>query len=129
MSYLSIETLTYNTPKLTLEKNDEGYVKIILGATNTFNTAGHYYTSDLNDCVLNRNKEGNIYSEVGHPRYETGMSTSEFINRNLVIDSNNICGHIKDVHMIQTDIREHKAQGNVELVVGWVKPYGVIKTA
>jgi len=47
-------------------------------------------------------KDGKLYSEYNHPKYEPGMTAKEFVARNLEIDMDRIIAHISKVELIET---------------------------
>lgn len=124
--YLSIEN-----DGRKLKPNQDGSYPLILGAVNTFNSRGEYYVEDGVESLLGSRgsftlvvKGTSIESEVDHPGLKPGMSARDFIRRNLIIDSDNVCGIITDIWLKYTTIREPGADGNVILIYGNVKPHG-----
>jgi len=116
-----------------LEKDDAGYYYITLGALNVFNSAGEYYITDgvremfedKSSTLMRRIKSGFLKSEVGHPKLQPGMNKNQFFNRNLRIEETNVCVHIRDLELVNTD--NDSGMGNntkTILVMGWVKPSG-----
>jgi len=115
------------------EKDDKGYSLVTLGALNIVNSAGEYYTAkDVKDMFTNDNstlmrriKNGALRGEVGHPKFVPGMSKTQFFNRNIKIDEENVCVHIRDLILEETDRpSELPGEGNIILVKGWIIPSG-----
>jgi len=122
-----------NADNRLLEKDDNGYYKVTLGALNMFNSAGEFYTiNGVRDMFINKSsslqrriKNGFLKSEVGHPNLQPGMSKEQFFNRNLRIEETNTCMHIRDLILVDTNESSGGPDGsNIILVQGWVKPSG-----
>lgn len=87
-----------------LPVDDNGYYTIQIGALNTYNSAGEYYTlkgaKDLfesSSSFMRRVNNGCLKSETGHPRFLPGMTEEDYIRRMYDIDEKNTCAHIKEV--------------------------------
>ena len=115
------------------EKDDKGYYLVVLGALNVVNSAGEFYTAkdvkelftNSNSTLLRRIRNGALRGEVGHPKYVSGMSKTEYFNRNLRIDEENVCVHIRELILEETgDTESVPGEGNIILVKGWVTPSG-----
>ena len=115
------------------EKDESGYSYVTLGALNVINSAGEFYTAnevkemftDTNSTLMRRLKSGALRGEVGHPQFQPGMTKTAFFNRNLRIDEQNVCVHIKELVLEETDESSGvSGQGNIVLVKGWIKPSG-----
>jgi len=122
-----------NTDNKQLEKDEKGYYLITVGALNIFNSAGQYYTAnevrnmfeDNNSTLMRRIKSGFLKSEVGHPNLEKGMTKNEFFNRNLRIEETNVCAHIRDLMLVDTNTDSGLGTGDkTVLVKAWLKPSG-----
>ena len=122
-----------NVDNKQLEKDENGYYYITLGALNVYNSAGEYYTAvgardlfeNISSTLMRRIKSGFLKSEVGHPKFVPGMTKNDFFNRNLRIEETNVCAHIRTLELVPTE--EDSGIGNgdkVILVKGWVKPSG-----
>ena len=122
--------------------DSDGYYTVVLGGLNCYNSAGEYYVADgvidmfrASSSFMRRIQAGSLYSEVGHPRKEPGMSNTQFYSRIIDILDTNICGHISEVSL-DTDYGKKFSQfGNPDLIaiMGKVKPAGakanVLKTS
>ena len=115
------------------EKDDKGYYLVTLGALNVVNSAGEYYTAkDVADMfvsdssvLMRRIRNGALRGEVGHPKFIPGMSRTQFFNRNIKIDEENVCVHIRDLILEETNRpSEVPGEGNLILVKGWITPSG-----
>ena len=128
-----ITSIKSNADNRVLEKDDKGYYLVNAGAVNVFNSAGDYYTADgVRDLLMTpggafrrRLESGNLRSEVEHPRYQPGMSKHQFFNRNLRIDLNNTCAHIRDVILEETDAPSGYRNDKIVVIKLWLKPSGV----
>ena len=82
----------------------QGYVTLVVGGLNVFNTAGQFYPLEgaknlfeSSSEFMRRIQRGSLNGELGHPRYEPGMSEEEWVNRVFDINEPNICAHFKDI--------------------------------
>lgn len=131
LRYSSI-SLESNINKV-LEKDENGYYKICLGAINSFNKKGEFYLSDgFEDIITNPSsplaiklKEKNLVGEANHPVIKSNMSKQDFMERVLRIELNNTSHHIKSVFTQPTNIPcGIPGKGNIIAIMGWVKPIG-----
>lgn len=114
-----------------LPKDENGYYRITLGSLNIFNSAGAYYTLngakelfEASSSLMRRINNGALKAELGHPKKTPGMSMSEYMNRIITIDINNIGAHIKSVELVETNVKDKGAKDNRVDIIGWVKPTG-----
>lgn len=116
-----------------LEKDENGYYRVTLGAINAFNASGEFYLAEgVKDIIENdsnslarRLKGGYLKGEAGHPVYETGMSKAEFFARNQRIHLPLVSHHIREVMLTPTNIPSGlPGKGNLVIVEGWIKPSG-----
>ncbi len=114
-----------------LQKDENGYYRVPLGALNIFNSAGAYYTMngakelfESSSSLMRRINNGALKAELGHPKKAPGMTMSEYMNRIISIDINNIGAHIKSVELVETNIKEKGAKDNRIDIIGWIKPNG-----
>lgn len=116
-----------------LEKDENGYYKVTLGAFNCFNSANEFYVlkgiEELfkeSSSLMRRIQNGYLRGEVGHPQFIPGMTTAQYYARNLRIDIENVSHTIKTVALRPTTIPSGlPGKGNHVAVDGWVKPSGV----
>ena len=117
-----------------LKPDEEGYYTVILGALNTYNSAGEFYTAqnaitlfEKSSVLMRRIKNGVLYSELGHPKKTPSMAAEDFYNRVVTIDQDNICGHIADVTLDFDYGKKNPDVGNPDMIaiIGRVKPSGV----
>lgn len=135
MSEVVFTTTKSNGDNRKLEKDDNGYYKVTLGALNVFNSANQYYTltddvkklfTEDSSVLMRRIKSGALKSEVGHPKLLPGMTKNEYYARNLRIEETNICAHIRDIMLEETNIDSGYGNGDkVVLITGWIAPSGV----
>ncbi len=117
-----------------IERDSEGFYKVRLGAFNVFNSGKAFYSgegikellTDPNSFFYRRLKKGYLLGEMGHPVMEPGMSMGQFMNRNAVIDPQNVACFIKDIEIVDTGEKVNNMgnYGNVLIVNGWIKPSG-----
>lgn len=119
--------------KGTLTPDSDGYYTLVLGALNTQNSAGEYYTAEgalelfqESSQLMRRIKNGALYSELGHPKKTPGLSTEQFYSRVLTIEETNICAHIAEVTLDFNFGKNHPELNNLNLIaiIGKVKPAG-----
>lgn len=112
----------------------DGYHTVVLGGLNCYNAAGEYYTAnrvielfrDQSSVFMRRVKSGSLYSEVGHPRRQQGMSMTDFYSRIIDLDDTNICAHISEVTLDLTFGARNPDLNAPEMIaiMGKVKPAG-----
>jgi len=116
-----------------LQIDENGYYTIVLGALNTFNSAGEYYSAEgalqlfqNSSTLMRRIKSGSLYAELGHPKKATGMSMEQFYNRIVTIDEGNVCGHISEINLDFKYGQNNPQFNNPEMIgiIGKVKPAG-----
>lgn len=116
-----------------LQVDDNGYYTIVLGALNTFNSAGEYYSAEgalqlfqNSSTLMRRIKGGSLYAELGHPKKATGMSMEQFYNRIVTIDEGNVCGHISELTLDFKYGQNNPQFNNPDMIgiIGKVKPAG-----
>lgn len=131
ISFGSDDCISFENDSSKLAPDSEGYYTLIVGAANTFNTRGEYYTghgvdelfSSRSNFIISIETNG-LESENEHPAFSYGMSKADFIRRINVIDKSNVCALIKSVWLVKTTMREPGADANLILVYAKVKPYG-----
>lgn len=125
--------ITFHNPAKVLEKDKDGYYKVILGGFNTFNQSGAFYLSDnvkeiitdKTSILARRIESGFLKGEADHPALLPGMTKKDFFLRNMQLELTRISHSIKSVEMIQTDTPSGlPGKGNVIRVEGWIKPAG-----
>lgn len=126
LHYTCVALAGVNKPG-TLEKDEHGYYKVLLGALNIYNFGGIYYlyeeskhVFEKSSAFMRRVANGNLHGEEDHPPFEPGMSEEEWVERNEWIETKNVCMHIRDVWTVNTD---EMCNGlPVVEIWGWVKP-------
>lgn len=122
-----------NNKNGTLKPDDYGYYTIVLGALNTYNSVGEYYTAEgalqlfeNSSLLMRRIKNGALYSELGHPKKLPGMSMESFYERIITIDEGNVCGHISEVSLDFNYGKNNPQFNNPDMIaiIGKVKPAG-----
>lgn len=122
-----------NSKKGILTPDSDGYYTIVMGALNTYNSAGEYYTAEgalqlfeNSSHLMRRIKNGALYAELGHPKKQPDMSMETFYNRIITIDETNVCGHISEVTLDFNYGKNNPKFNNPEMIaiIGKVKPAG-----
>jgi len=128
--FSSIKT-TKNIKNKDLEVDADGYYTINLGALNTFNSAGAFYKLDgarqlfeSSSILMRRIKNGFLKAEVGHPKKQPSMTMNDYMTRILTINPENVCAHIKEIWLEETNEKEPGSNENLVLIKGKVKPNG-----
>lgn len=113
-----------------LKPDADGYYEVILGATDSFNSAGAYYPYAGTESVwmdsgplMRRVRTGNCRGEYGHPKMVPGQSTRDFMGRCLRIDEGNIAFHVSEVWIDQKNIKGPDGK-TVVAVLGKIRPCG-----
>jgi len=88
-----------------LPVDKDGYVDMVIGGLNMFNSAGQWYAYEgakelfeSSSQFMRRIKRGALRGEVGHPKQE-GMTFDEYVARILDIREDNTCVHFKEVYL------------------------------
>lgn len=109
--------------------NDDGYYPLVLGALNTFNSAGAYYPMgpakalfEKSSAFMRRVNSGNLRGECGHPRKRPGDTDRDFAMRLNDIYEPNVSHHIRRVWL--QDGAKDEAGRPIILIMGEVKPSG-----
>lgn len=124
---------TENGKKGILTPDSDGYYTVVVGALNTLNSAGEFYTAEgaidlfqQSSQLMRRIKNGALYSELGHPKRLPGMSLDDFYCRVISIEETNICGHFSEV-TLDLDFGKKNPKLNAPdmiAVIAKVKPAG-----
>lgn len=113
-----------------LSKNSDGYYDMVLGALQAYNSAGAFY--ELNQAkqlfessgeLMRRIANGAVRSEVGHPRFQEGMSERAWFSRVNDIYEPNCCAHIAEVQLSYDTMRDPQGRP-VVAIMGKVRPSG-----
>lgn len=121
-----------------LTPDANGYYTIVLGALNTYNSAGEYYTAEgalqlfeNSSHLMRRIKNGSLYAELGHPKKQTDMTMEAFYQRIITIDEGNVCGHIAELSLDFSYGKNNPQFNNPDMIaiIGKVKPAGSKATA
>ena len=130
MSDICITNIVTATDKV-LVKDADGYRDIILGALNVYNTRGDFYKYTAKAARLLADGSelfarisSGLFSEEDHPPFARGMTTRDFIVRNLRIEKTEICATIKDIRVVKTDMYDRGCSEPIYLIYGKVKPTG-----
>ncbi len=135
--------------KGTIPKDANGYYRCNIGALNTLNSAGEYYTAKevtklftKNSLLMERVEKGRLKIEVGHPVREPWMNEQDYFIRHHQLLDTNICGVFGDIilgydeaealkhtelnRMSKTDPMAVKEghQGDIIPIIGLIKPDG-----
>lgn len=127
----TIITFERNTiPLINTAKPDaDGYYEINAGAYGVFNESGIFYSAENieklfeNSSVLQRRIEkGIVRAELGHPRFEPGMSEAAFDARHMEIREDRYCGHIRKAKLVNSN------DGKTKITRISVIPFGHFKS-
>lgn len=95
-----------NGKKGVLTPDEDGYYTVMVGALNSYNSAGEFYTAEgaielfnTSAQLMRRIKNKALYSELGHPKRQPGMSLNDFYYRVISIEETNICGHFSEISL------------------------------
>lgn len=116
-----------------LTPDTDGYYTLVVGALNTFNSAGEYYTAqgavelfENSSQLMRRIKNGALYAELGHPKKTPGLSNDQFYCRVISIEETNICAHLAEVWLDFEFGKKNPDLNNPNLIgiLAKVKPAG-----
>lgn len=133
-----MQTITYGCTALTgtnkvgdLHRDSNGYYEMVLGALQAFNSAGQFYPIESakqlfegNSTLMRRIRNGALRGEVGHPRFQEGMSERAWFARVNDIFEPNTCCHHMQVDLSYDSMKDPQGRP-VVAVIGKVKPSGV----
>ena len=116
-----------------MKADQEGYVDIVMGTMNDYNSQGEYYAMRGAEKLFSgssifsrRMAQGQLFSELSHPAQEAGQSRKDYFNRLLRIDDQKVSTHIKavtlDSELWKTNSKT-MTRGAIA-VIGKIKPYG-----
>lgn len=114
-----------------LKKDAQGYYNdVVLGALQAYNSAGAFYEAEQSKQLFEasaelqrRIKSGNCRGEVGHPRYQEGMSERAWFSRVNDIFEPNICVQMETVGLSYDTLRDKQGRPLVA-VMGRIRPSG-----
>jgi len=116
-----------------LTPDSNGYYEVVVGALNSYNSAGEYYVSkgalelfEKSSHFMRRINNGALYAELGHPKRQPNMSMEQFYNRIISIEETNICGHFSEIYLDFNFGKKNPQLNNPDLIgiIGKVKPAG-----
>lgn len=113
--------------------DSDGYYTLVVGALNTYNSSGEYYTAEgalelfeNSSQFMRRIKNGALYCELGHPKKLPGMTNDQFYYRIISIEETNICAHISEISLDFNYGKNNPQYNNPDLIaiIAKVKPAG-----
>lgn len=113
--------------------DNDGYYTVVVGALNSYNSAGEYYTAEgviqlfeNSSHFKRRISSGALYSELGHPKKQPEMSMEQFYSRVISIEETNICGHFSEIWLDFDFGKKNPELNNSDLIaiLAKVKPAG-----
>lgn len=129
----------YTATKLAIGKKGilppdaSGYYTMPIGALNTLNSSGQYYTLQgaeqlfqSSSIFQRRISNGCLKGESGHPKREPNMSLEDYMARVLHIEETNVCCHFRKVWLDYDFGKNNPQFKNPQMVaiMGEVKPSG-----
>ena len=124
---------TDRNKKGVLTPDSDGYYTLVVGALNSYNSAGEYYTAEGAIQLFNnsshfqrRIKGGALFGELGHPKKTSDMSMEQFYNRVVTIEETNICAHFSEITLDTNFGKKNPDLNNPDLIamIAKVKPAG-----
>jgi len=137
--------VTVNTVKFTATKlamsgkkgiltcDADGYYEVVIGGLNVDNSAGERYPLngakhlfETSSVLMRRISNGNLKSEMGHPKKTPGMTNNDYINRIFSLEETKVCCHIAEVWLDEDYGKNNPNLKNPELVaiMAKIKPAG-----
>lgn len=113
-----------------LKRDKDGYVKVVIGALDCFNSAGMFYDYQASkemfseSSALQRRIQNKALSgELGHPRMVPGMSDNEYRARLLDILETNIVCHWRSIELVPNQYKDPEGRP-VIAIIGETIPAG-----
>lgn len=114
-----------HSPEKVLEKDANGYYKVLLGAFNCYNNVGEFYVAegikeimtDPNSLIYKRLAAGYLVGEMGHPQFQPGMTKADYVERMFKLEQSNTSHHIRAIEFVP-------GPNGIVKTIGWVKPAG-----
>lgn len=114
-----------------LKKDANGYYPdVVLGALQAYNSAGAFYEAEQSKRLFENSSElmrriqgGNCRGEVGHPRYQEGMSERAWFSRVNDLFEPNLCVQFESVRLSYDTLRDKQGRPLVA-VMGRIRPSG-----
>ncbi len=113
-----------------LKPDSDGYYQSVIGGLNVFNSNNQFYTLEgakelfeASNVFMRRIQRGAVKGEVGHPRRETGMADSDYINRLFEIRETNTCVQFADI-TLDIGYGNSNGQPGVVAIIGKYIPSG-----
>lgn len=132
--YFSQTKLSLFGKKGVMKPDEDGYYEFVIGALNCHNnTKSWFYTAEdvrqlfgPGSLFYRRVANGALRAEVGHPKRQPGMSDTQFADRMMDIDLNNVCAHFKEVWIDENFGKNHPVykDPNLIAIMAKVKPSG-----
>jgi len=117
-----------------VKPNSDGYYTMVVGGLNMHNSSGHFYAlkgaEDLfkeSSPLMRRVRNGALRGELGHPRFQSGMSRDEWLDRVHDLYEPNFCAHFKDIWLDDDYIKVNGRK--VVAIMANVIPSGAKKAA
>jgi hypothetical protein len=96
---------------------------MVIGGLNCYNSVGEYYVAkdsrklfEKSSHLMRRLKTGQLRAEMDHPKRTPGMSTSEWVNRVMSIDSTRVCAHFSEIWLDEDFGKNNPQHGNPDMV-------------
>lgn len=107
----------------------DGYYEVNAGAYGVFNESGAFYSADNieklfeNTSSLQRRiQKGVLRAELGHPRFEPGMTEAMMDARHMEIREDRYCGHIRKAKLVDSK------DGKTKITKIQITPFGHYKS-
>jgi len=100
-----------------LNKDDDGYYTVVLGALGVYNSAGQFYEHqeavklfEGSSSFQRRVKGGKLKGELGHPKFMPGMTEDQFVNRVMNIYEDNVACHYKEIWLDFDSVKDEQGK-------------------
>ena len=122
-----------SSKKGVITPDEKGYYTVVVGALNSYNSAGEFYTAtdaielfNHSSQLQRRIKNKALYGELGHPKRQPGQSMEDLYTRMISIEETNICVHFSEIWLDLEYGRNNPHLGAPDLIaiLAKVKPTG-----
>lgn len=113
-----------------LKKDNDGYYNMVVGALESFNSAGEFYSADgakalfeESGLLMRRLRNGKLRGEYKHPMPRPGETEQQFLRRSLGIDDDRVSTFFREIYLDFDNCFDENGR-KVIGIRAWLKPFG-----